>query len=130
MRFDLNRAQCASPRVRHSRCTLLPRTREEDAVSIDAAIAMRATFAEGSRVALFDAPAVLLTGGWQQAGCSANWPRTACHEGFYEASGSADLMRLRSMMQRRENGALIERMGDTGIELHINTDRGPRECPG
>ena len=79
---------------------------------------------------LFDALAELLTGGWQQAACSAEWPRSACHERFYEASGSVDLMRLRGLMQRRENGALIERMGDAGIELHINADRGPRECSG
>ena len=45
-------------------------------------------------------------------------------------SRSVDLMCLRGMMQRCEDGALIKRMGDTGIELHINADRGPRECSG
>jgi hypothetical protein len=51
-------------------------------------------------------------------------------ERFYETSGSVDATRLRGVMQRRENGALIERMGSAGIELHINSDRGPRERSG
>ena len=51
-------------------------------------------------------------------------------ERFYETSSSVDATRLRGAMQRRENGALIERMGSAGIELHINSDRGPRERSG
>jgi len=43
-------------------------------------------------------------------------------------SGSVDASRLRGVLQRRENGALIERMGSAGIELHKDSDR--RACEG
>jgi hypothetical protein len=43
-------------------------------------------------------------------------------------SGTMDASRMRGAMQRRENGALIERVRSAEIELRINSDRGPREC--
>jgi hypothetical protein len=42
-----------SVRARDSKCTLLPQTREEDAVRIDAGIAMRATLTQESRAVRF-----------------------------------------------------------------------------
>ena len=75
MRFDLNRALCVSVRARDSKCTLLPQTREEDAVSIDAAIAMRATFTQDSR-------AVRFAGGpadWRRAEALDRVDREAAH---------------------------------------------------
>jgi len=54
-----------SVRARHSKCTLLPQTRDENAVSIEAAIAIRETFAKGSPAdrALFYALVGRFTGG-------------------------------------------------------------------
>lgn len=53
-----------SVRARHSKCTLLPTTHDENAVSIEAAIAIRETFAKGYPAvqALFYALVELLTG--------------------------------------------------------------------